>query len=415
MSRTDRRNGPYGDAAIRLPCRVASTVPITASGLQTTNGVVLVENDRVLRTGETDTTLNGIFIASTSTWQRPVDFDGVLDGVPGTLIVTLEGTLHPNTIWEIICADNPIVFGASAITFQVKASGTNTGDLTIAGQNYLSLLNQVLTANKISLANMADLAANSFIANNTGVAGVPLALNQAQATALLNAFAGDSGSGGTKGMVPAPATGDAAAGKFASADGTWKVPPTAIQATESVAGIAELATQAETNTGTDDLTIVTPLKLANRPGIFAQAVNSVETGAVISGTTQIPFDDTIPQNTEGDQYFSIIHTPKSATNDLYIDIGLMVSGSVLGVNLTAALFQDSNVNAIAAVSSTCAQDYIQVLYFNHKMTAGTTSAITFKVRIGGDQVSTTTLNGKSGSRRLGGVACSSITIKEIKP
>ncbi len=35
------------------------------------------------------------------------------------------------------------------------------------------------------------------------------------------------------------------------------------QATESVAGIAELATQAETNTGTDDLRIVTPLKLKN--------------------------------------------------------------------------------------------------------------------------------------------------------
>lgn len=33
-------------------------------------------------------------------------------------------------------------------------------------------------------------------------------------------------------------------------------------ASETVAGIAELATQAETNTGTDDLRIVTPLKLA---------------------------------------------------------------------------------------------------------------------------------------------------------
>ncbi len=38
------------------------------------------------------------------------------------------------------------------------------------------------------------------------------------------------------------------------------------QASESSAGIAELATQAETNTGTDDLRIVTPLKLANYTG-----------------------------------------------------------------------------------------------------------------------------------------------------
>lgn len=35
------------------------------------------------------------------------------------------------------------------------------------------------------------------------------------------------------------------------------------QATETSMGIAELATQAETNTGTDDLRIVTPLKLAD--------------------------------------------------------------------------------------------------------------------------------------------------------
>jgi hypothetical protein len=37
-------------------------------------------------------------------------------------------------------------------------------------------------------------------------------------------------------------------------------------ASETTSGIAELATQAETNTGTDDLRIVTPLKLANYTG-----------------------------------------------------------------------------------------------------------------------------------------------------
>jgi hypothetical protein len=45
-----------------------------------------------------------------------------------------------------------------------------------------------------------------------------------QATAALDAMVGDSGSGGTKGLVPAPASGDAAAGKFLGAGGTWLVP-----------------------------------------------------------------------------------------------------------------------------------------------------------------------------------------------
>ena len=42
--------------------------------------------------------------------------------------------------------------------------------------------------------------------------------------------------------------------------------PSFNQATESTAGIAELATQAETDAGTDDLRIVTPLKLHSKPG-----------------------------------------------------------------------------------------------------------------------------------------------------
>jgi len=41
------------------------------------------------------------------------------------------------------------------------------------------------------------------------------------ATTVLPAFGGDAGSGGTQGMVPAPATGDAAAGKVLGAGGAW--------------------------------------------------------------------------------------------------------------------------------------------------------------------------------------------------
>ena len=41
------------------------------------------------------------------------------------------------------------------------------------------------------------------------------------------AFTGDSGDGGASGLVPAPASGDAAANKFLNADGSWAVPPSA--------------------------------------------------------------------------------------------------------------------------------------------------------------------------------------------
>lgn len=40
----------------------------------------------------------------------------------------------------------------------------------------------------------------------------------------LPVMVGDTGSGGTAGIVPAPAAGDAAAGKYLDADGTWSIP-----------------------------------------------------------------------------------------------------------------------------------------------------------------------------------------------
>jgi len=55
-------------------------------------------------------------------------------------------------------------------------------------------------------------------------------------------------------------------------------------ASESVSGIAEFATQAETDAGSDDLRIVTPLKLATYSGLggAADGDQSILAGQVFS-------------------------------------------------------------------------------------------------------------------------------------
>jgi len=55
-------------------------------------------------------------------------------------------------------------------------------------------------------------------------------------------------------------------------------------ASESTAGIAELATQAETDAGTDDLRIVTPLKLATWSGRIKKYSTSIGDGSATSYT-----------------------------------------------------------------------------------------------------------------------------------
>lgn len=47
----------------------------------------------------------------------------------------------------------------------------------------------------------------------------------ADRTLAVSTMVGDTGSGGARGVVPAPAAGDATAGKYLKADGTWAVPP----------------------------------------------------------------------------------------------------------------------------------------------------------------------------------------------
>tara|TARA_R110000803_G_scaffold40942_5_gene88237 strand:- start:1221 stop:1817 length:597 start_codon:yes stop_codon:yes gene_type:complete len=168
----------------------------------------------------------------------------------------------------------------------------------------------------------------------------------------------------------------------------------------------------------ENVTLAHPLALA-QGGSGAVSVNGIvqvvntQVSAVASGTTTMPQDDTIPQNTEGNEYMTLAITPKHASNKLRIDIVSVDENNSAGNPTTYALFQDSTAGALAAWGNT--HDNINWLYttnLTHYMTAGTTSATTFKLRIGGHSASTTTFNGKTTGRLFGGVCASSITITE---
>lgn len=142
---------------------------------------------------------------------------------------------------------------------------------------------------------------------------------------------------------------------------------------------------------------------------------STQTGATATGTTLIPDDDTIPQIAEGDEVMTLAITPLSASHRLIIEVVVFASHNVAGNNLIcAALFRDAVGNALAVAGSDLQHAERPItISFRHIMTSPGTAAITFRVRIGGDSSGTVRFNGRSGARLYGGVAVSSIVIKEI--
>ena len=142
-------------------------------------------------------------------------------------------------------------------------------------------------------------------------------------------------------------------------------------------------------------------------------VVEVHDGAVATGSTIMPSDDTIPQNDEGNEWMTLAVTPASASNLLRIDTCVHMA-TTSDDQMIAAIFQDSTASALSASAyRQSAANKINSVYMTHYMTAGTTSSTTFKVRGGGMNSGTITFNGVSSGRLFGGVLASFIIITEI--
>lgn len=177
----------------------------------------------------------------------------------------------------------------------------------------------------------------------------------------------------------------------------------------------EVVYQLTLNSGAGGFVIVSAIIPHATSGLIAQVVN-FQTGAVATGTTIIPLDDTIPQNTEGNQYMSLAITPTNASSKLIIEV-VWVGSNSASCQMGLALFQDATVGALAATAAVINTGTNMVtIPLTFEMTAGTTSTTTFEVRAGQNGgAGTTTFNGQSGGRIFGGVMASSITITEVLP
>lgn len=228
---------------------------------------------------------------------------------------------------------------------------------------------------------------------------------------------------------------------------SWDTLGTA-QATETVAGVLEVATQAETDAGALDTRIVTPAKLnAFAPGMASvtadpyndkgvivdasdaakwkvapltgMAMRTVQTVAATPVTAfsdltnTIPNDDTAPTSTEGDQLLTASITAGNAANLFEITVTISASGNANGQGLVSIFKDGTNVQTFVMALTA---GNIATETFHHRAAAGDVAAHTFTVRVGGatGQLANMYINGNSGGRKFGGALAATMVIHEIR-
>jgi hypothetical protein len=117
---TSVSGSPYPAVQLKLPVQVVTTTDITLSGLQTIQGVALVDGDRVLAAGQTVGTNNGIWIVAAGAWTRSVDMSAGTAALGVYTFVELGTYIH--TGWECTTVGN---VGAVALTFVQRYAGSD--------------------------------------------------------------------------------------------------------------------------------------------------------------------------------------------------------------------------------------------------------------------------------------------------
>jgi uncharacterized cupin superfamily protein len=125
---TNQRFGVNSSMAVKVPCRVCSITNITLSGEQTIDGVSVVADDRVLVTGQTDASENGIYDCDTGTWSRAKDWNGSYDIVTGAIVRVTAGT--SNSGWWELTTTGTITIGTTSIAFQSLGAISDFSDTT---------------------------------------------------------------------------------------------------------------------------------------------------------------------------------------------------------------------------------------------------------------------------------------------
>lgn len=299
---TSRIEGVTASLAVKTPCRAATTGNISLVGLQTIDGVALAAGDRVLVRAQTDAKANGLYDCDTGGWTRSRDFDGLRDATKGTMIFVTDGATWGGVFFTLDTA-LPVI-GTSAITFTPRSAVTgnaeaedigydNAGsDLTAANvQAALSeLAGRFLGKQGTSIASAATTNIGGADSDFIRVTGTTTITSLGAGTKHHHAWIKFTGiltltHNATGLILPGSANIVTAAGDIAEfvriSGSDWQC-----IAYHRATGLPlNKSSQAQAEGGTDDTSVMTPLRTAQ--AIAAQA-QSAPVGAIIAFAMQTP-------------------------------------------------------------------------------------------------------------------------------
>ena len=150
-------DGAAGAVTWKTPARAKTLVDVPDLSMfdVITDGITLVENDRVLLTEQTTTSENGLYVVGVvaggiAPLTRPSDFDTDVEVLSETFVAIEEGALHKNQLWHLT-TNNSILIDVTGQLWEVFAPGSSGGPNLGGGSDGIDGAGQFVNDGRVAI------------------------------------------------------------------------------------------------------------------------------------------------------------------------------------------------------------------------------------------------------------------------